>query len=66
MVYFQYIKFQKGYKSYKIDANGRQSNLICSTVKQSDMQNFSSICQSMKEISAENCVFPVFLVQKGT
>ena len=28
------------------------------------MQNFSSICQSMKEKSAENCTFPIFWVQK--
>ena len=31
----------------KIDGNWRHSNLICSTVKQSHMQNFSSICRSM-------------------
>ena len=43
-VYLQYSKFQKGHNSYK---NWRHSNLIYSTVKQSHMQNFSSICQSM-------------------
>ena len=43
-VYFQYSKFQKRHNSYK---NWRHSNLIYSTVKQSHMQNFSSICQSM-------------------
>ena len=46
-VYFQYSKFHKGYNSYKIEANWRHSNLICSTVKQSHMKNLSSICQRM-------------------
>ena len=44
IVYFQYSKFQKGHNSYK---KWRNSNLIYSSVKQSHMQNFSSICQSM-------------------
>ena len=44
IVYFQYSKFRKRHNSYK---NWRHSNLIYSTVKQSHMQNFSSICQSM-------------------
>ena len=43
-VYFQHSKFQKGHNSYK---NWRHSNLICSTLKQSQMQNFSSICLSV-------------------
>ena len=43
-LYFQYSMFQKGHNSYK---NWRHSNLLCSTVKQVHMQNFSSICQSM-------------------
>ena len=38
---------------------GRLDMYVCSTVKQSHMQNFSSICQSMWEKSAENCVFSV-------
>ena len=38
----------------KLNANWRHSNLICSTVKQSHMQNFSSICQSMLEKSVDN------------
>ena len=38
----------------KIDAKWRHSNLICSTLKQSHVQNFSSICQSIYEKSAEN------------
>ena len=59
-LYFQYSKFQKGITPTKIDANWQHSNLICSTVKQSHMQNLSSICQSMEEKSAENCVFSVF------
>ena len=35
-------------------------------IKQSYMRNFSSICQRTQEKSAENCVFPVFVVPKGT
>ena len=46
-MYFQYSTFQKGHNSFK---NWRHSNLICSTVKQSKMQNFSSICQSITYI----------------
>ena len=38
----------------KIDAKRRHSNLICSTLKQSHVQNFSSLCQSVYEKSAEN------------
>ena len=54
------LSSKRGITPTKIDGNWRHSNLICSTVKQSHMQNFSSICQSMSEKSAENCVFPVF------
>ena len=46
----------------KIDAKWRHTNLICSTLEQSKMQNFSSIFQSMKEKSAENCTFPILWV----
>ena len=45
---------QRGITPSKIDAMRRHSNLICSTLKQSHVQNFSSICQSMYEKSAEN------------
>ena len=45
---------QRGITPSKIDAKWRHSNLICSTLKQSHVQNFSSICQSMYEKSAEN------------
>ena len=38
----------------KIDTKWRHSNLICITLKQSHVQNFSSLCQSMYEKSAEN------------
>ena len=38
---------KRGITLTKIDAKWQYSNLICSTVKQSHMQNFSSICQSM-------------------
>ena len=34
-------------------------------IQESHMKNFSSICQSMKEKSAENCAFQVFKVPKG-
>ena len=48
------LSSQRGITPSKIDAKWRQSNLICSTSKQSHVQNFSSICQSMKEKSPEN------------
>ena len=48
------LSSKRGITPTKIDANWRHSNLICSTVKQSHMQNFSSICQSMLEKSVEN------------
>ena len=41
------LNSKRGITPTKIDGNWRHSNLICSTVKQSQMQNFSSICQSM-------------------
>ena len=62
-LYLQHSKFEKRHNS-KIDANWRHSNLICSSEKQSNMQTFSSICWRVWEKSAENCVFPVFLVPK--
>ena len=45
---------KRGITPSKIDGKWRHSNLICSTLKQSDVQNFSSICQSMYEKSVEN------------
>ena len=39
-VSFPYSKFQKGHNAYK---NWRHSNLICSTVNRSHMQNFNSM-----------------------
>ena len=48
------LSFKRGITPSKIDAKWRHSNLICSTLKQSDVQNFSSICQSMYEKSVEN------------
>ena len=44
---FSILSSKRGITPTKIDANWRHSNLICSTVKQSHMQNFNSICQSM-------------------
>ena len=41
------LSSKRGITPTKIDANWRHSNLICSTVKQSHMQNLSTICQSM-------------------
>ena len=48
------LSSKRGITPTKLDANLGHSNLICSTVKQSHMQNFSSICQSMLEKSVEN------------
>ena len=58
------VQKMDGWTESQTDAELRHSNLICSTVKQSHMKNFSSICQSMKEKSAENCTFLIFQVQK--
>ena len=41
------LSSQRGITPSKIDAKGRHSNLLCSTLKQSHVQNDSSICQSM-------------------
>ena len=48
------LSSKRGITPSKIGAKWRHSNLICSTFKQSDVQNFSSICQSMYEKSVEN------------
>ena len=48
------LSSQRGITPSKIDAKWWHSNLICRTLKQSHVQNFSSICQSMHEKSAEN------------
>ena len=57
---FSILSSIRGITPTKIDGNWRHSNLICSTVKQSDMQNFNLICQSMYEKSVENCTLPIF------
>ena len=44
---FSILSSKRGITPTKIDANWRHSSLICSTVKQSHVQNFNSICQSM-------------------
>ena len=41
------LSSKRGITPTKIDGNWRHLNLVCSTVKHSHMQNFSSICQSM-------------------
>ena len=41
------LSSKRGITPTKIDGNWRHSNLISSTVKPSQMQNFSSICQSV-------------------
>ena len=47
-LHITYILSSKGgITPSKIDAKWRHLNLICITLKQSDVQNFSSICQSM-------------------
>ena len=38
-----------GQTESQMDAERQHLNLICSTLKQSQVQNFSSICQSMQE-----------------
>ena len=48
------LSSQRGITRSKIDAKRGHSNLICSTLKQSHVQNFSSICQNMYEKNAEN------------
>ena len=48
------LSSKRGITPTKIDGSWRHSNLICSTVKQSHVQNFSSICQSMYEENVEN------------
>ena len=52
--HYLHSKFIKRHNSSKLTQKWRHSNLICSTLKQSHVQNFSSICQSMYEKSAEN------------
>ena len=62
---FSYIlSSQRGITPSKIDSKWQHSNLLCSIFKQSHVQNFSSICQSMQEKTAENCVIPIFKVPK--
>ena len=41
------LSSKRGLTPTKIDGNWRHSNLICSTVKQCHMQNFSAMCQLM-------------------
>ena len=48
------LSSKRGITPTKLDTNWRPLNLICSTVKKSHMQIFSSICQSMLEKSVEN------------
>ena len=59
------LSLQRDITPSKIDARRRQSNLICSSLKESHVQNFSSIRQSMQEKTAENYVFPLSKFQKG-
>ena len=41
------LSSKRGITPTKFDGSRQHSNSICSTVKQSEMQNFSSICQSV-------------------
>ena len=59
------LSSQRDITPSKIDTKWWQSNLICSTLKESNVQNFSSICQSMQDKTAENYVFPISKFQKG-
>ena len=54
------LSSQRGITPSKIDAKWQHSILLCSTLKQKYVQNFSSICQSMQEKTAEYCVIPIF------
>ena len=43
---FRHGELKRGITHSKIDANWRHRNMICSTSKQSNVQNFRSIYQS--------------------
>ena len=47
--HFLYFQFTNTHNSFKYRRKWRHSNLICSKLKQSHVQNLSSICQSMQE-----------------
>ena len=47
LIISSFLSLKRGITPTKIDGNWWLSNLICSTVRQSRMQNLSAICQSM-------------------
>ena len=59
------LSSKRGITPTKIDANWRHLNLICSTVKQSHMQNFSSICQSVRKKCGKQCIFSILSSKRG-
>ena len=60
------LSSKRGITPTKINANWRHSNLICSTVKQSEMQNFSSISQSVwGEKCGKLCIFSILHSKRG-
>ena len=63
--HFLYSKFTKRHISFKNCAKWQHSNLLCSTLKQSWAKfHLNNVTVSMQEKTAENCVFPLFLVPK--
>ena len=56
---------KRGITPTEINANWRNSNLICSTVKLSHMQNYSSICQCMYETNVENLQSSTLSFKRG-
>ena len=62
---FSILSSTRGITPTKIDRNWQHWNLICSKVKQNHMQNFSSICQSVQEKSAENCISSILRSKRG-
>ena len=62
---FSILSSKRGITPTKIDRNWQHWNLICSKAKQNHMQNFSSICQSVQEKSAENCISSILRSKRG-
>ena len=59
------LSSKRDISSTKIDTHWRHLKLTCSTAKQSHLQNFSSICQSVLEKSAENCIYSILSSKRG-
>ena len=59
------LSSKRGITPTNINANLRHSNLICSTVKQSHMQNFSSVCKRVREKCGKMCTFSIISSKRG-